>query len=297
MKAMKLCFIIHLFLLLCLDLIEAQKDDVNKPRKELEIALLKSRRLAQKLVELHSALKDVKKLMDKKYELTEKKSVKIILLTDYAVTKMNSLEISEKNKNFITTSRIEERKTIPDYSIGIRKFWSSFQGNACPKFLKLYCPKSTKTGNYSNGLIPGGGLAFQCEKKNYIMHRGMTLGTCGEAWRFCCSLGMTPVTLESKQELDCLIQTFKNNSAQWRGPNEKLFWTSYIDIPMNHSYPSCTKRSTPPPSLWAPMKPDNLRGYEEGVALRLWPQESAGLVDKQTTNSFMYLCDTTPLKQ
>lgn len=109
-------------------------------------------------------------------------------------------------------------------------------------------------------------------------------------WDTCCSLGMTPLNLDSASEQTCLSNLTK--SSNWTGNHN--YWTGGTQQDCRGSWAWC-EGGAAPMSLsddvkWASGQPDNLGGRQDCVHLQNIKDIGLMLTDRNCTDKYILAC-------
>jgi hypothetical protein len=110
-------------------------------------------------------------------------------------------------------------------------------------------------------------------------------------WEICCSLGMTPLTLDSASEQQCLSKV--TTDKDWKGNFN--YWSGGTQQDCRGSWGWCGAGAAPKyvsdELKWEPGQPDNLSGREDCMHLKNFVM--AGmlmLTDRNCTDRYIFAC-------
>jgi Lectin C-type domain len=110
-------------------------------------------------------------------------------------------------------------------------------------------------------------------------------------WEICCSLGMTPLTLDSASEQQCLSKV--TTDKDWKGNFN--YWSGGTQQDCRGSWGWCAAGAAPKfvsdELKWEPGQPDNLSGREDCMHLKNFVM--AGmlmLTDRNCTDRYIFAC-------
>jgi Lectin C-type domain len=105
----------------------------------------------------------------------------------------------------------------------------------------------------------------------------------------CCSLGMTPLTLDSVSEQECLSNMMSTN---WTGNYN--YWTGGTQQECRGSWGWCGPGSVPrgvaDDLKWEPGQPDNLGGRQDCVHIKNFNTSGLLLTDRNCTDKYIVAC-------
>lgn len=125
--------------------------------------------------------------------------------------------------------------------------------------------------------------------KEYSRLRSTQQVTWQQNWDTCCSLGMTPITLDSVTEQDCLSRL--TVSTNWTGNNN--YWTGGTQKDCRGSWSWCgnTVSTDIADALkWEIGQPDNLGGRQDCIHLKNVNGTGLRLTDRNCTDRYILAC-------
>jgi hypothetical protein len=122
------------------------------------------------------------------------------------------------------------------------------------------------------------------------MHIHVFKVTWKQNWETCCSLGMTPLTLESTTEQECLSNLTK--SSNWTGNYN--YWSGGTQQSCRNSWSWCGNAAGPRAIMdeikWEKGQPDNMGGRQDCGHLKNINGSGLFMTDRNCTDKYILAC-------
>jgi hypothetical protein len=124
----------------------------------------------------------------------------------------------------------------------------------------------------------------------FIMELFAQQVTFQQNWEICCSLGMTPISLDSAYEQQCLSNLTKSSS--WTGNHN--YWTGGTQQGCRNSWGWCGSAAGPvgisDDIKWETGQPDNLGGRQDCIHLKNIQGAGLQMTDRNCTDRYILAC-------